>query len=58
MTVRGRGSFARLASTGPYHVCRLREGIDTALSPEQRKKTFRVIRDAGLDFYYCCALGS
>jgi biotin synthase len=39
---------------GAYHVCRLREGIDTALSPEQRKKTFRVIRDAGLDFYYCC----
>ncbi len=39
---------------GAYHVCRLREGTDTALSPDQRKATFRTIRDAGLDFYYCC----
>jgi len=39
---------------GAYHVCRLREGTDTGLSPEERKKTFRTIRDAGLDFYYCC----
>lgn len=39
---------------GAYHVCRLREGEDTVLDPEERKKTFRVIRDAGLDFYYCC----
>ena len=39
---------------GAYHVCRLREGIDTSLSPTQRRETFRVIRDAGLDFYYCC----
>ena len=39
---------------GAYHVCRLREGTDTDLAPEARKKTFRVIKDAGLDFYYCC----
>jgi biotin synthase len=39
---------------GAYHVCRLREGVDTSLSPTQRRATFRVIRDAGLDFYYCC----
>ncbi|HOD84202.1 MAG: biotin synthase [Planctomycetes bacterium ADurb.Bin126] len=39
---------------GAYHVCRLREGLDTALDPDRRKKTFRVIKDAGLDFYYCC----
>ena len=39
---------------GAYHVCRLREGTDTHLSPEERKKTFRAIRDAGLEFYYCC----
>ena len=39
---------------GAYHVCRLREGTDTNLLPEERKKTFRTIRDAGLDFYYCC----
>ncbi|MEN6493231.1 MAG: hypothetical protein ABFD16_02965 [Thermoguttaceae bacterium] len=39
---------------GAYHVSRLREGVDTNLSPSQRRETFRVIRDAGLDFYYCC----
>lgn len=39
---------------GAYHVCRLREGTDTSLDPAQRRKTFRVIRDSGLDFYYCC----
>lgn len=39
---------------GAYHVCRLREGADTDLSPESRKATLRVIRAAGLDFYYCC----
>jgi biotin synthase len=39
---------------GAYHVCRLREGVDTSLSPDARRATFRVIRDAGLDFYYCC----
>lgn len=39
---------------GAYHVCRLREGIDTRLDPDERKRTFRAIRDAGLDFYYCC----
>jgi len=39
---------------GAYHVCRLREGSDTALDPEQRKATFRTIKDAGLDWYYCC----
>lgn len=39
---------------GAYHVCRLREGTDTDLDPQNRKKTFRVIKDAGLDFYYCC----
>jgi len=39
---------------GAYHVCRLREGVDTALDPEQRKATIRVIKEAGLDWYYCC----
>ena len=39
---------------GAYHVCRLREGTDTALDPEQRKKTIKTIKDAGLDWYYCC----
>ncbi|MBC8443403.1 hypothetical protein H8D79_01615, partial [PVC group bacterium] len=39
---------------GAYHVCRLREGVDTDLDPQERKKTFSVIREAGLHFYYCC----
>ncbi len=39
---------------GAYHVCRLREGVDTSLDPEQRKTTIRVIKETGLDWYYCC----
>jgi biotin synthase len=39
---------------GAYHVCRLREGQDTSLDPQVRRKTFAVIKEAGLDFYYCC----
>jgi len=39
---------------GAYHVCRLREGTDTALDPAARRRTIRVIREAGLDWYYCC----
>jgi biotin synthase len=39
---------------GAYHVCRLREGVDSDLDPEDRKQTFRVIREADMDFYYCC----
>lgn len=39
---------------GAYHVCRLREGTDTSLLPDARKATFKVIKDAGMDFYYCC----
>lgn len=40
--------------SGAYHVCRLREGVDTALDPEQRKRTIRTIKECGLDWYYCC----
>ncbi len=39
---------------GAYHVRRLREGKDTSLEPEEREKTIATIRQAGLDFYYCC----
>lgn len=39
---------------GAYHVCRLREGVDTQLDPEKRKQTIIAIKDAGLDWYYCC----
>jgi biotin synthase len=40
--------------SGAYHVCRLREGTDTALDPAQRKATIQNLKDAGLDWYYCC----
>jgi biotin synthase len=36
-------------ATGVYHVCRLREGIDTRLDPEVRKASMRAAREAGLD---------
>jgi biotin synthase len=39
---------------GAYHIRRLREGIDTALKPEQREATIRTIKDCGLDWFYCC----
>ena len=39
---------------GAYHVLRLGEGTDTALDPEQRKQTIGTIREADLDFYFCC----
>lgn len=39
--------------TGVYHICRLREGIDTRVHPEQRVHTMDAIRDAGLTLYYC-----
>jgi biotin synthase len=39
---------------GAYHICRLREGIDTDLHPAQRIRTIEIIKKAGLDLYYCC----
>ncbi len=40
--------------TGVYHVCRLREGIDTNLKPENRIQSMRNALDAGLELYTCC----
>jgi biotin synthase len=39
---------------GAYHICRLREGTDTDLHTEQRIRTIELVRQAGLDLYYCC----
>lgn len=39
--------------TGAYHICRLGEGKDTDIAPEQRIATLNAIRDAGLELYYC-----
>lgn len=39
---------------GVYHVCRLGEGRDTSLRPEDRVQTMRNALDAGLKLYTCC----
>ena len=39
--------------TGVYHICRLREGIDTCAAPQARIRTLNAVRDAGLELYYC-----
>lgn len=40
--------------TGAYHVCRLREGTDSAMKPQDRKNTIENIINAGLDWYNMC----
>ncbi len=39
---------------GVYHVCRINEGIDTKLKPEDRIQTMKNALDAGLQLYTCC----
>ncbi|MCB6993579.1 hypothetical protein LI177_08810 [bacterium 210820-DFI.6.37] len=39
--------------TGVYHVCRLNEGIDTKLKPEDRIHTMDNALEAGLELYTC-----
>lgn len=39
--------------TGVYHIVRLNEGIDTALSVEQRVATLDAIKSVGLEVIYC-----
>jgi biotin synthase len=46
--------FKAAGVSGAYHILRLREGIDTQLSPAQRLRTIAAIREAGLDLYYGC----
>ncbi|MGL6193269.1 MAG: hypothetical protein ACRC2T_00435, partial [Thermoguttaceae bacterium] len=46
--------LASAGVSGFYHVLRLREGEDTNLNREERIATIRNIKDAGLDWYYCC----
>ena len=42
-----------IGCTGAYHICRLREGIDTTAIPEKRIRTLDAITKAGLELYYC-----
>jgi biotin synthase len=39
--------------SGVYHALRLREGIDTGLSPEKRKESIRNFQEAGLEVGTC-----
>jgi biotin synthase len=40
--------------SGAYHVCRLREGIDSCMTPGERRRTIENILEAGLDWYNQC----
>ena len=40
--------------TGSYHVCRLREGIDSCMTPSSRRKTIEKIIESGLSWYNMC----
>jgi len=47
-----RAEIERLRRAGfsvSYHVVRLREGIDTRMSPEKREETLRAVNDAGME---------
>lgn len=40
--------------SGAYHVCRLKEGIDSCMKPAGRIKTIEKIIEAGMDWYTQC----
>ncbi|HOU95675.1 MAG TPA: radical SAM protein [Bacteroidales bacterium] len=40
--------------SGAYHVCRIKEGEDSCMSPEKRMKTIENILESGLDWYNMC----
>ena len=44
----------RIGVGGAYHVCRLREGVDTQLNPDDRIAMIESIKAVGLDWYTCC----
>ena len=39
---------------GAYHVCRLREGVDSCMNPADRRATIERILEAGLSWYTLC----
>jgi biotin synthase len=41
-------------ATGAYHVCRLREGVDSSMKPADRLATIERILEAGLAWYNLC----
>lgn len=46
--------FKEVGVSGAYHVCRLREGIDSCMNPADRRATIERIIDAGLSWYNLC----
>ncbi|HHX13619.1 MAG TPA: hypothetical protein GX726_01530 [Clostridiales bacterium] len=40
--------------SGAYHVCRLREGIDSCMEPAERLATIEHVIEAGLEWYNLC----
>ena len=56
----GDSDYSRLCEirdagvAGIYHVCRLREGVDTALDPRDRIRTMENALKAGLQVFTCC----
>ena len=39
--------------SGMYHICRLREGVDTDIPVDTRLQTLDAIKASGLELYYC-----
>ncbi|HPA17821.1 MAG TPA: hypothetical protein PLU30_08730 [Verrucomicrobiae bacterium] len=48
------GELRAAGVTGAYHVCRLREGVDSCMAPSERVATIERIIGAGLDWYTLC----
>lgn len=46
--------FRAAGVTGAYHVCRIREGIDSCMTPAARRTTIERILEAGLEWYNMC----
>jgi len=46
--------FRAAGVTGAYHVCRIREGVDSCMTPAGRRTTIERILEAGLSWYNMC----
>jgi biotin synthase len=46
--------FRAAGVTGAYHVCRIREGLDSCMEPAGRRATIEHILEAGLTWYNLC----
>lgn len=46
--------FRAAGVSGAYHVCRIREGVDSCMDPADRRATIERILEAGLSWYNMC----